>query len=1068
MKRHHSAIARLVSIWLAACLVAASASATDTDDDGIVDGQDNCSQLSNVAQCDADEDGYGNACDADFDQNEVVTASDIATHLFPAVGTGVDTGNGTDMDCDGEVDVRDFGAFAIPQYSILGHPGPSGLACAGSSPCTATGAGPARTPMLEAHIYVEPVVIIEDDFGDAPALGTVFHTQRVIDEAGEVLQGGEDEDDFLCPVGFTATDVRAMPDPAVGLPQGHFWFRDAEGGQTTHVSGWIGLGEEGDFEAYFREGARGIGRVYAHEWGHRAGLVHGIEVQPSQPGYGVSSVMGHFPGLPGREHAVAEDQCDAYQTLAESQGTRDVSNCLVDPDLSNPSDALEPADAWTVCNDGSGYCDGHGRCIPADLECFTDGVGPDARGTACTRADGVCRACDGGGTCAPCDRDAEPQVAAEFFYTTGPGAGGDRDALVRLGDLPPLHFASRPHEIVLELGRDVTALAAPHDDSFVFYGVAPEAPGDDVLLRIDAAAASVDELDSLDHAGVHDLTLVSSAGDDAELLAVVEDGGVSTLLRIEVDGASVTVTEIDSIGLEVTGLSWNPITDTLHAWANDFPDTGLVGGVMIDPATAEYEYAFFALPFDAGLERSWAFLPLTGTSIDFDSSDYPDFAIDAPFAPAITPICGNGEVEGAEECDDGNVYDGDGCTAACETASPASGALDDPDSDGVDTFQDNCPAASNASQTDTDDDGAGDACELCDRVPNANPVDGDADGVPDACDNAPAANANQLDTDGDGRGDASDNCPAVATYDSVFSLAGPDQTDTDGDGYGDACDSNPDGDMFGSDADGSGTAGDNPCEGGSTTSCDDNCPLHANAGQQDDDSDGIGDICDDECSCNDPELCRFDAFNDADGDQLCHQNGSGTVLDNCPQHNNPGQQDTDSDGIGNACDVCRTVADPDQEDADSDGRGDACDNCPSVPNPPVPPQGPQADDDEDGIGDACDPDFDGDGDGILDDGDASGTQGDAKCLAGDTTLCDDNCPDHANADQADMDSDALGNACDPDLDGDGVPQVVWVFPTFFCGEPLANPAPDCDDNCPLIANADQANADGDSLGDACE
>jgi hypothetical protein len=60
----------------------------------------------------------------------------------------------------------------------------------------------------------------------------------------------------------------------------------------------------------------------------------------------------------------------------------------------------------------------------------------------------------------------------------------------------------------------------------------------------------------------------------------------------------------------------------------------------------------------------------------------------------------------------------------------------------------------------------------------------------------------------------------------------------------------------------------------------------------------------------------------------------------------------------------------------------------------------------------------------------------------------DNCPSTPNANQADLDGDGLGNACDPDLDGDGV----------------ANTS----DNCPSTANADQADFAGDGLGDACD
>jgi hypothetical protein len=93
----------------------------------------------------------------------------------------------------------------------------------------------------------------------------------------------------------------------------------------------------------------------------------------------------------------------------------------------------------------------------------------------------------------------------------------------------------------------------------------------------------------------------------------------------------------------------------------------------------------------------------------------------------------------------------------------------------------------------------------------------------------------------------------------------------------------------------------------------------------------------------------------------------------------------------------------------------------------------------------------------------------------------DNCPDVANADQADADGDGLGNVCDncpntanadqADRDGDDVGDVCDNSPD----EP--NPGQgDSDndgvgtisDNCSDIANPDQADADGDGLGDACD
>ena len=100
--------------------------------------------------------------------------------------------------------------------------------------------------------------------------------------------------------------------------------------------------------------------------------------------------------------------------------------------------------------------------------------------------------------------------------------------------------------------------------------------------------------------------------------------------------------------------------------------------------------------------------------------------------------------------------------------------------------------------------------------------------------------------------------------------------------------------------------------------------------------------------------------------------------------------DTDGDGVRDGVDNCRTVANASQTDGDGDGVGDACDVCPSVPDPT------QADADHDDIGDACDAcPYD-----ALNDAD-----GDLVC--GDV----DNCPTVFNPDQADADHDGVGDAC---------------------------------------------------------
>lgn len=189
--------------------------------------------------------------------------------------------------------------------------------------------------------------------------------------------------------------------------------------------------------------------------------------------------------------------------------------------------------------------------------------------------------------------------------------------------------------------------------------------------------------------------------------------------------------------------------------------------------------------------------------------------------------------------------------------------------------------------------------------------------------------------------------------------------------------------------------------------------------------------------------------------------------DNCPADANATQADADEDGWGDACDIS-------WQDSDDDGDGvvNGDDNCPAVKN------ANQDDLDEDGFGDACDSDFgteDSDDDGLLN--------------------YEDSCPTVANAGQEDLDEDGIGDACDLDADGDTVnagddcddsddtvSDWTWAYADGdsdlvgdssdfmqVCGSTLPEGYTSSKgDNCPDVANTDQADADADGLGDACD
>lgn len=184
------------TVLIGAFLLAGSvnAGAPDTDGDGIADDVDNCVEVFNPDQRDTNNDGFGNICDPDIDNDGFITNFGdllILRNLFFTTPASPDWNPDADFNGDNTVNFIDL---QIMRSFFFGPPGPIGITFinpAGGSWHDPANWLPPVVPDIRysARIDLDPGVTVEYSAGDSVVSG-VRNTSPLLISGGKLTVEG--------------------------------------------------------------------------------------------------------------------------------------------------------------------------------------------------------------------------------------------------------------------------------------------------------------------------------------------------------------------------------------------------------------------------------------------------------------------------------------------------------------------------------------------------------------------------------------------------------------------------------------------------------------------------------------------------------------------------------------------------------------------------------------------------------------------------------------------------------------------------------------------------------------